>query len=81
MTISMPVTAERIKNSVYISDHNNYESKQIWKGGNRMTIEEMKKELIEYGKSAGFKNYEAELDKMSDEEIKKAHANAFTENS
>ncbi len=46
-----------------------------------MTIEEMKKELIEYGKSAGFKNYEAELDKMSDEEIKKAHANAFTENS
>jgi hypothetical protein len=46
-----------------------------------MTIEEMKKELIEYGRSAGFVNYEAELDKMSDEEIKKAHANSFTVNS
>jgi hypothetical protein len=46
-----------------------------------MTIEAMKQELLEFGKSAGFKNYEVELNQMSDEEIKKAHANTFTVNS
>ncbi|MDD2533544.1 MAG: hypothetical protein PHC86_02450 [Eubacteriales bacterium] len=46
-----------------------------------MTIEEMKKELVEYGKSAGFSNYEAELSAMDDEAIKKVYANTFTVNS
>ncbi|MCD8499220.1 MAG: hypothetical protein LRY35_04655 [Clostridiales bacterium] len=46
-----------------------------------MTIEEMKKALLEYGASAGFTNYQAELDQMDDEEIKKVYANTFTVNS
>jgi hypothetical protein len=50
-------------------------------GGTHMTIEEMKKALLEYGASAGFTNYQAELDQMDDEEIKKVYANTFTVNS
>ena len=46
-----------------------------------MTIDEMKKQLLEYGKAAGFSNYEAELDAMTDAEIKKLHSNTFTVNS
>lgn len=46
-----------------------------------MTIEEMKKALLEYGASAGFTNYQAELDQMDDEKIKKVYANTFTVNS
>ncbi|MDD2457584.1 MAG: hypothetical protein PHQ83_03625 [Eubacteriales bacterium] len=46
-----------------------------------MTIEEMKKALLEYGASAGFTNYQTELDQMNDEEIKKVYANTFTVNS
>lgn len=46
-----------------------------------MTIEEMKKALLDYGTSAGFDNYQAELDQMSEADIKKTYANTFTENS
>jgi hypothetical protein len=46
-----------------------------------MTIDEMKKQLLEYGKAAGFSNYEAELEQMSDAEIKKVYSNTFTVNS
>ncbi len=45
-----------------------------------MTIEEMKKELLDYGKSAGYDNYQAELDAMTDDQIKKLYANTYTVN-
>ncbi len=46
-----------------------------------MTLEEMKKALLEYGASAGFTDYQAELDKMTEDEIRKVYANTFTVNS
>ena len=49
-------------------------------GGTKMTTAEMKAALVEYGKAAGYTNYQSELDKMSDEEIKKVYANTFTVN-
>lgn len=46
-----------------------------------MSIKEMKEALYQYGVAAGFTNYQAELDSMSDEEIKKLYSNTFTVNS
>jgi hypothetical protein len=49
-------------------------------GGAQMSIEEKREALLKYGESAGYTNYKAELDAMSDEEIKKLYANTFTVN-